>query len=564
MNESCDFVIIGSGAGALCAAIVMADAGKKVVVLEKEPLLGGTTATSGGVMWIPNNRYMSDAGVPDSKNQAIEYLNHAVGDAPDTPGTSPLRRETYVDQSVAALEFLESQGLEFRRVPSWPDYYAVPGQSEAGRTVVSELFNLKSLDDWQDKLRPGFLPLAGYLEEAMELAYMTRTWAAKGMLLKLIGRTLGSRLTGKNYATAGQALQGAQLKAALNAGADIRTEYAVKELMFDNGKVTGVIAEHKGQPVHITAKLGVLVASGGFSKNQIMLDQYIPGTKTEWSGAASGDTGEMIQEAVRVGATVAQMEQRQGYPVTTPPGKPLAYMQSDLAKPHAILVDKSGQRFMGEADSYMKLARGILERNETSSAIPSWMIIDSQYAKKYMLAGGMLNKKRIKQWLEAGFLKTGATLAELASQCDIDGQQLQASVEQFNGFVTANKDEAFGRGDEVYHNWLGDKLNKPSATLGSITQAPFYAVPIYPGDVSTFGGIVTNEHAQVLSKENQPIPGLYATGVATASVMAKSSPGAGGSIGPSLTWGYVAANHALKPQNSTSRNGQVAVESTVP
>ncbi len=545
MKESYDFVIIGSGAGALCAAIVMANAGKTVVVLEKESLLGGTTATSGGVMWIPNNRYMELDNVADSKSQAMEYLDHVVGDAQDTPGTSPIRRETYVDQSVAALEFLESQGLEFRRVPSWPDYYPVPGQSEAGRTVVSELFNLKSLGEWQHKLRPGFLPLTGYLEEAMELAYMNRTWAAKAMLLKLICRTVGSRLTGKHYATAGQALQAAQLKAALNAGADIKTEHAVKELKMRNGKVTGVLVEHEAKTIEFEASQGVLIGSGGFSKNQAMLDQYIAGAKTEWSGAASGDTGEIIQEAVRIGATLAQMEQRQGYPVTTPPGKPLAYMQSDLAKPHAILVDQTGNRFMSEADSYMKLARGILERNHTGPAIPSWMILDSQYAKKYMLAGGMLNKKRINQWLGTGFLKTGATLSELASQCDIDAQQLQASVEQFNGFVTANKDEAFGRGDEFYHNWLGDKLNKPSATLGSISQAPFYAVPIYPGDVSTFGGIVTNEYAQVLTEENQPIPGLYATGVATASVMAKSSPGAGGSIGPSLTWGYVAANHAL-------------------
>lgn len=544
MNESFDFVVVGSGAGSLCAALVMRQAGKRVLVLEKAPLLGGTTATSGGVMWIPNNPYMKEQGISDSREQALAYMDAVIGDSPDTPGTSPERRATYVDQAPQMLDFLISQGLRFRRVPTWPDYYAAKGESVSGRTVVSELFDLKQLGEWQSKLRPGFLPLAAYLEEAMQLPTMKRSLKSFGTLLKMIGRTIGTRLTGKQYATAGQALQAQLLHAALLAGVDIRVNSGVTQLLVNNDRVVGVVTQKDGQEWQVGAELGVLINAGGFAKNQRMLDQYLPGAKTEWSGAIETDTGDLIEEAVRVGAAIAQMDQRMGYPVTMVPGKTApVYMQGDLSKPHAIMVDQQGQRFIKESSSYMALSAAVLERDQ--QGLPSWMIFDSQYTKTYMVAGTFVNPKKLAAWKEAGFLREGGSIAELAQQCGIDGAQLEQTVSRFNGFVAAGKDEDFNRGDHVYDNWLGDPLAKDSKTLGKIEQGPFYALPIYAGDVSTFGGLVTDSHARVLKEDGSVLAGLYATGVSTASVMGKKATGAGASIGPSLTWAYVAARDAL-------------------
>ncbi|WP_372759529.1 FAD-dependent oxidoreductase [Litorivivens sp.] len=547
MNEHFDFIVVGSGAGSMCAALKLRAAGKSVLVLEKTDLIGGTTATSGGVMWIPNNRYMQTEGIHDSREDAITYLEHAVGDSDDTPGASRTRREAYVDQAPEMLEFLIGQGCQFRRVPEWPDYYQVPGYSESGRTVVSELFDLKKLDkEWQAKLRPGFIPIPAYLEEAMQLGNMKRSKAAKKAFFRMIGRTLWSKLRGKNLVTAGHALQGQLLHAALQAGAEVRVNSSVNTFILDNGRVVGIVASSNGQAVEIGASLGVLINAGGFARNQAMLDEYIPGARSDWTNANPGDTGEVLQEAMRIGAAVAQMDERVGSPCTLPPGdaalKPA--MQGDLCKPHSMLIDQSGKRFMRETVSYMAQSKAILEHNKNTPAIPSYLILDSQYLNKFMLAGSMPGKKKPKEWFESNFLLTGDTLEALAQACGIDPTALKSSVERFNGFVDKGIDEDFGRGSEVYDRWLGDRLSETHPSLGRIEQGPFYALRIYPGDLGTYGGLVTDEHARVLRDDGQAIDGLYATGTSTASVMGRITPGAGGSIGPSITWAYVAAKHA--------------------
>ncbi len=551
MNETFDFIIVGSGGGSMCAALVMRAAGKSVLILEKTDLVGGTTAVSGGVMWIPNNRFLASEGIEDSPEQAMAYLDAVVGDHDDTPGATRIRRQTYVEQAPAMVDFLVEQGIELRRVPSWPDYCAAPGECVPGRTVVSELFDINRLGEWKQKLRPGFLPVPAYLEEAMQLPDMKRSWASKKILARIIGRTLASRLRGKHLATAGQALQGQMLHAALQAGADIRTEAGVKKLLVEGDRIAGVMIDKDGSDWRIGARHGVLLNAGGFSRNQQMRDQYIPGTSAEWTLTAPGDTGEMIQEAVRIGAAVAQMEERVGNPMSFPPGKQPAQpviVHGDLAKPHAILVDQSGVRYMREANSYVEVSRGILERNRQTPAIPSWLVLDSRFLATYPLAGDMRGRKKPKAWLEQNFLRQGETLAELASACDIDPATLSATIERFNGLVRSGRDEDFHRGDHAYDRWLGDALHESSPTLGTIEQGPFYAIPVYPGDVSTFGGVVTDEHARVLREDGSVIAGLYATGTSTASVMGRGCPGAGASIGPSFTWGYVAANHAAGNQ----------------
>jgi 3-oxosteroid 1-dehydrogenase len=340
------------------------------------------------------------------------------------------------------------------------------------------------------------------------------------------------------------------LEASLRAGIDIRTESPVSEIIIDGDTAKGVLTIKNGKPWRIGARLGVLVNAGGFAQNQRMRDQYIPGTKTSWSSAAPGDTGEMIEEMMRIGAATAQMDERVGNQTTLAPGSETADIkpgaQQLTASPHAILVDQSGVRYMNEGGSYMAYAKNMLERNKTVPAIPSWAIFDSQYLRRYPLAGPSTpSKKKLQRWKEAGYLKCADTIEALAQQINIDTKALAATVERFNGFVAKNCDEDFHRGERAYDLWLGDPTHKPSATLGSIDQAPYYAVPVHPGDVGTYGGVVTDEFARVLRNDGSIIDGLYATGVSTASVMGRAYPGAGSSVGPSFTWGFVAAKHAV-------------------
>jgi 3-oxosteroid 1-dehydrogenase len=293
----------------------------------------------------------------------------------------------------------------------------------------------------------------------------------------------------------------------------------------------------------------VLVNAGGFSHNQAMRDKYQPGTSSTWSLTTEGDTGEMIQEMMRHGAAVAQMDEMVGNQISIPPGMESAdikpVVQGVTSAPHAILIDQSGLRYMNEAGSYMAYCKGMLERNRIVPAVPSWALFDSQYIRKYMLAGSMAGAKKPDNWFKDGFLRKAASIKELAGTINIDAQTLQVTVERFNGFVAKNHDDDFNRGDRAYDRWLGDSYHAKNASLGTISEPPFYAMAVYPGDVGTYGGVVTDTNARVLRDDGSVIDGLYATGISTASVMGPIYPGAGASVGPSFVWGYVAAKHAL-------------------
>jgi 3-oxosteroid 1-dehydrogenase len=450
------------------------------------------------------------------------------------------------------VDFLVSQGLKLRRVPIWPDYYDFQGCSTAGRTVVAELFDANLLGEWRSKLRPNFLPLPANLEEAMLLPHMSRMGAARMALAKIMWRLIISKLRGKRLVAAGAALQGQMLYQALKAGVDIRVNAGVKQLICDGERVTGVVTQ---QDRKIGARLGVLINAGGFARNQRMLDKYISGTSTAWTNVAPGDTGEMIEEAVRIGAAVAQMDERIGSPMALPPGAAglLPGMQGDVSKPHAIVVDQSGLRYMCEAGSYVDFCVSMIERHKHTPAVPSWLVMDSQYVAKYMLAGTMPGlKSKPKAWFEQGFLRQGNTLAELAAACGLDPATLTATVERFNGYVAQGRDDDFQRGARTYDQWLGDPLHAPSKSLGTLEKGPFYALQVYPGDVSTWGGVVTDAQARVLRADGSCISGLYATGTSAATVMANRTAGAGTSVGPAFTWGYVAALHALGAENLVS------------
>jgi 3-oxosteroid 1-dehydrogenase len=573
-DEVFDFVIVGSGGGSMCAALLMRSIGKSALILEKTDLIGGTTSRSGGVLWIPNNPFMARDGVEDSLEKAAAYLDAVLGTPEGVPGSTPERRRTYLDQAPRMIQFLVAQGIELTRVREWPDYYdELPGGSVAGRTVVAELFDVNELGAWREKLRPSFIsaPVPATLEEMMELPSLKQSLAVKFLMLKLVLRGAVARLTGKRWVAGGAALQGRMLQAALRTGVELRAESPVNELIVENGAVTGVSTVKNGRPWRVGSRLGVLVNAGGFSHNQRMRDRYAPGTSVKWTMAAPGDTGELIEEMMRLGADIAQMEERVGCQMTLPPGaelseaKPTA--QALTAAPHVILVDQSGVRYMNEGGSYMAYCKAMLERNKTVPASPSWAIFDAQYMRNYMLAGTMPGSAKPQRWYDEGYLKRADTIEELERLLGIKAGTLSATVRRFNEFVSRNRDEDFHRGERAYDGWLGDPYHQPSKTLGSIAEAPFYALPIVPGDVSTYGGVVTDEHARVLRTDGSAIAGLYATGISTASVMGRAYPGAGSSLGPSFTFGFVAAQHAIasagdvvkQSENAAPRAGSEAL-----
>jgi 3-oxosteroid 1-dehydrogenase len=562
-DEVFDFVVVGSGGGSMCAGLVMKSAGKSVVILEKTQLVGGTTSRSGGVMWLPNNPFMKRDGIEDSFEKASTYLEALAAQEPDAPGSTLKRRRKYLTEAPLLVDFLLSQGVKLNRVSFWPDYYDdLPGGSAPGRTVVAELFDLNELGAWKPKLQPTFVQapvppilrrvkvsLPASLEEMMRLARINRSWRVKALALKVTLRGIAAKLTGKQLVSGGAALQGRMLAAALRAGIEIRTGSPVKELIEESGAVTGVLTTKDGHPWRVGARLGVLVNAGGFAHNQRMRDQYAPGTSVKWTMAQPGDTGEMIEEMMRHGAAVAQMEERVGNQQTLPPGaeeqegKP--GVQSMTASPHVILVDQSGVRYMNEGGSYMLYCKSMLKRNQVVPAVPSWAVFDSQFMSKYVPPGTLPWTKVPQSWLDSGYLKKADTIEELARLLKMDAATLKSTVDRFNGFVANNRDEDFHRGERAYDRWLGDPFNKPSQTLGTIARAPYYAVAVVPGDVGTYGGVVTDEHARVLRADGAVIAGLYATGVSTASVMGRAYPGAGSSVGPSFIFGFVAAKHAV-------------------
>ena len=554
-DESFDFVVVGSGGGSMCAALVMRALGKSVLILEKTDLFGGTTARSGGVMWIPNNRFMLAAGVEDSFDKAMTYLDHTVGDHDDCPGASRARRAAYVTQGPKMLDFLVGQGIKFGRVSYWPDYFdEMPGGSAEGRTVVADIFDTNELGSWKDKLRPNFMAVPAPLEVGMKVSRFKTNWTSKKAMVNVALRIIRQKLTGTAIVTAGAALQGRMLQAAIKAQVDMRSHAKVSALVADaDGAIVGVIAELGGKTRRIGARGGVLVNAGGFSRNQAMRDQYQPGTSTEWTNTAPGDTGEMIGEMMRHGAAIAQMEEMVGCQITlTPDGAEIHPMiQGEVSSPHSIIVDQTGVRYLREAGSYMKYCQDVFARNKIAPAIPSWLVFDSQFMKKYMVAGTMPGTKKPQDWHDSGFLRQADTLAGLAAACGMDAGNLTASVERFNAFARTGIDADFHRGARAYDRFLGDPAHTPSPSLGPVEQAPFYAYQVYPGDVGTFGGVVTDNDARVLRGDGTVISGLYATGISTASVMGRCYPGAGSSVGPSFVWGYVAAKHAGNASNVT-------------
>ena len=543
-DEETDFVVVGSGAGASCAGLQLRAARHEVLVLEKEDLLGGSTAMSGGVLWVPNNPPMRREGVPDSHQEGRRYMDALVGDV--GRASTSARREAFLSAGPKLIEFMEGHGVQFLRCEGWSDYYdELPGGNARGRSLCCPLVSVDELGPWAKSLRrhPRAPALASH--EIRSLMLMTRTLAGAAMAARVGARMALKRLFGHDQLGMGAALQARFINAALMAGVTFRAGTPVTRLIDEDGRVTGVLAMKSGREWRIRAKLGVLINAGGFSHNQRMRDQFGPqGLRHEWSASNPGDTGEMIEEAVRLGADVDLMDEAWWIPSVIPPGGAPAHMVADISKPHLIVVDGEGQRIFNESASYMENGQRLIERNRTTRAIPAWAIFDERHRSRYVFAGAK-PRRTPPRWLESGFLKRADTLEELARICGINSAGLVHTVERFNGFARSGTDLDFHRGERAYDRCHGDPRQRPNPNLGGIERAPFYAAEIYPGDAGTSGGIVTDEYARVCRTDHSVVPGLYATGNSTASVFGRRYGGAGASIAASCVFAWLAAKHAI-------------------
>ncbi len=542
-DHSTDFLIIGSGGGGLCAAVAARALGADALVLEKQATIGGNTGLSGGTMWVPDNPLMRDAGIADSAEAGVTYLNAVVGEA--GPATSIARKKTYVAELRHMIDFLRSIGIPLVRV-EYPDYYdQFPGGNARGRIVQCKFFDLSELGPWEQRVINPPVPFIASPREAPELCMALRTPQALATLGRVFARTAWARLRHRPLAANGAALVGRLLQAALRNSADIWTESPVRDLIVEDGRVVGVQALRRDRKVTIRARRGVLIASGGFARNPEMRERY--GRKpasVEWTLANPGETGEVVQAAMRVGAATDLMDEGIWMPMSMTPNGPL-YNVYERAQPHAIMVNGDGRRFVDEAATYMAVVQAMFDEHEHAGrGIPSWIIIDSRHRRRY--PWGLQPPGRTpKEWLESGYMKRAQTIEELAGLCGLDPHTLRDTVTRFNRFAANGVDEDFGRAQSVYGRLFGDPRNRPNPGLGSIERPPFYAAALYPGDLGTFGGIVTDEHAQVLRDDSSVIEGLYATGTATAPVTGRVYPGTGNSIGGTMVWGFVAAQHAL-------------------
>ena len=550
MNEqvhSVDIAIVGSGAGGMTAALAAHEAGLSALVIEKTQYYGGSTARSGGGIWIPCNHLMRAAGVADSFDEARTYLQGTVGER------SPLAsREMFLSQSVKMIQWLDRKSdLQCSYMQGYADYYPeLPGGKVQGRALEPRLFDGNALGADLARLRPPVIPIPAGLTftagEYKQLGLVMRTWQGRGTALRIGLRLLGARLTGRKMLMMGQALIGRLRLSLKKRGIPVWLDAPMKELIVEGGRITGVRVEKDGQPVEVIARKGVILAAGCFAHNLDMRLKYQkqPVT-TRWTVASEGNTGDGILAGQRVGAAVDLMDEAWWGPSSLPPDTAPFFHVAERGFPGLIMVNQKGRRFTNESASYVEVVQAMYRlHTEGDPHIPCWFVFDQRYRNHYVFSSLFPRQPVPKEMLDSGYVRKADTLAELAGQLGMDATTLEATVTRFNGHARAGRDPDFGRGDSAYNRYFGDPTNKPHPNLAPIDQAPFYAVQVVAGDLGTKGGLVTDEYARVRREDGSLIEGLYCVGNNSASVMGTTYPGPGCTIGPAMTFGYVAARHA--------------------
>ncbi len=577
----CDLLVIGSGAGGLSAAVTAAHLGLKVIVAEKDAQFGGTTAWSGGWMWLPRNPLAVEAGIVEPIDEPLAYLRHELGDRFDEA-----RARAFLEAAPRMVEFFRSNtALRFIDGNAIPDFHGrTPHASLGGRSLCAAPFDGRRLGARIADLKPplpettlwGMGIASGAelrhffnaLRKPASLWYVTQRVLAHAKDLLLHRR--GMRLLN------GNALIASLAASALEAGVDIRTRCPARRLLRDGERVSGAVLATPEGAVEVQARCGVVLACGGFphdDQRKRALLSHAPTGKEHWSAASRGNTGDGLRLGETAGGQVATdaLQAAALAPVSLVPRADGSFAHFphliERGKPGLIAVTRRGQRFTNEADSYHDFMQGLLAALPAGEPLQAWLVCDHAFMRHYGLGAAKPAPMPLGPMLTNGYLKRGQTLADLAKVCGIDGDALQKTVQRYNAQAIAGQDDDFAKGDTPYNRMQGDapfaaEKGWPNPCMGPLERGPFYAVKVVAGSLGTFAGLKTNANAQVLDALGQPIAGLYAGGNDMNSMMAGHYPSGGITLGPAMVFGFLAAHHAAgrepspQPSPKPSRDGE--------
>ena len=555
-THTCDVLVIGSGAGGLSAAVAAAHHGLQVLVVEKEDVFGGTTARSGGWLWIPCNGPSAREGVKDSIEAARTYLQHEAGNHFDAA-----RVDAFLESGPKMIEFFERETeVGFVTGTAFADYHpTAPGGTDGGRSICAEPFDGNRLGNEIRRLRPPLKEITfvgmmiGSGKELLHFFNVTKSLTSAAFVAKrLAAHAVDVATKGRSMRlTNGNALAGRLAKSAFDRGVTLWTSAPAVELTVDDqGAVTGAVVDRAGRRVAVAARRGVVLASGGFPQDldrRKRLFPHAPSGTEHHSPAPPGNTGDGLRLAEAAGAAVDESLSNAAawVPVSKvpwPDGTTGVFPHFiDRAKPGVIAVAPTARRFVNEGNSYHDFIQALVKACEGGDGeIRGWLITDHRAIRKYGLGFVKPFPLPLAPYLNSGYLKRARSLVELARTLGIDPRTFEETVTRFNGPAARGEDPDFAKGSTAYNRFQGDPEIAPNPCVHPLDTPPFYAVEVVVGDLGTFAGIRTDANAQALGADGKPIPGLYAAGNDNASIMGGNYPGGGITLGPAMTFGYIA------------------------
>lgn len=559
--KSWDVIVIGSGAAGFAAAVTACCKGLSVLMLEKAPHFGGTSAISGGAVWIHDTDQARKQGKSGAPEEIKTYLRTIIGEA----NYRPELVDAFVCAGREALSFLEQEGaVKYSLRPLSPDYYPnEPGAVDVGRALEVVEYDGRELGEHFRTLRappPGMLLFGGMMVNRVDIQHfldIRRSWRSLRHCSKLLLRYGRDRIRhhrGTRLAM-GNALIARMATLALRKGLELKLNVTVKALAEQDGQVTGVVVEQDGKALTLHARRGVVLAAGGFAAGQIA-PQFRPATQQHYTMSPDTNDGAAFQLGMSVHAQQGADLPSNFFwaPVSVlrhPDGREerFPHLVTDRAKPGVIAVNQSGMRFVNESNSYHHFASAMQQQAENA---PCFLLCDALAMKSYGLGLARPAPVNNDALVSAGYLYKAQSLRELAQQIGVDSQQLEQTVAHYNRDAQNGEDSAFHKGGNSYNRAMGDAAHRPNACNAPLVNAPFYAVKLFTGDLGTSRGLVTTANAQVVNQQGSPIGGLYAVGNDMDSIMAGTYPGPGITLGPALTFGYLAAIHMTQQSPQTS------------